>query len=95
MATEPAFVVTGAASGNRSCHRRALIERGYRVLSSTSRSHGQVAEHTSCDLSTPLLSTSPSRASQRRFSALLNIAGVPGTVGAEKNYARQSVGLRH
>ena len=59
-----------------------LIERGHRVLSlDVKKPTAQVAEQTSCDLSdTASIDVALSRIAVP-VSALLNIAGVPGTVG--------------
>src|SRR5262245_34079265 len=96
MAPEHAFLVTGAASGIGHATAVQLIERGHRVLSLDVKTPtATVAGHTSCDLSDPASIDVALARIQEPISALLNIAGVPGTVGAEKTMRVNLLGLRH
>jgi len=96
MPSRHAIIVTGAASGIGHATAVGLIERGHRVLSlDVKKPTAEVAGHTSCDLSDPAaIDVALSRISEP-ISALLNIAGVPGTVGAEKTMRVNLLGLRH
>jgi NAD(P)-dependent dehydrogenase (short-subunit alcohol dehydrogenase family) len=96
MAPEHAFLVTGAASGIGHATAVRLIERGHRVLSLDVKTPtAKVAGHTSCDLSDPASIDAALSQIEEPISALLNIAGVPGTVGAEKTMRVNLLGLRH
>jgi NAD(P)-dependent dehydrogenase (short-subunit alcohol dehydrogenase family) len=96
MAPEYAFLVTGAASGIGHATAVRLIERGHRVLSLDVKTPtAKVASHTSCDLSDPASIDAALSRIEEPISALLNIAGVPGTVGAEKTMRVNLLGLRH
>src|SRR5215510_14465950 len=96
MPSEHAFIVTGAASGIGHATAVRLIEHGHRVLSlDVKRPTAGVAGHTSCDLSDPASIDVALARIQEPISALLNIAGVPGTVGAEKTMRVNLLGLRH
>src|SRR5262249_11219461 len=95
MAPEHTFIVTGAASGIGHATALRLIERGHRVLSlDVKNPTAQVSSHMSCDLSDPTSIDSALSRIEERVSALLNIAGVPGTVGAEKTMRVNLLGLR-
>ena len=96
MALKGAFIVTGAASGIGHATAVRLFERGYRVLSFDIKTPtAPVAEHTSCDLADPASIDAALLRIKEPVSALLNIAGVPGTVGAEKTMCVNLLGLRH
>jgi NAD(P)-dependent dehydrogenase (short-subunit alcohol dehydrogenase family) len=96
VAPKHAFVVTGAASGIGHATAMRLIERGHRVLSLDVKTPtATVAGHTSCDLSDPVSIDAALSRIEEPISALLNIAGVPGTVGAEKTMRVNLLGLRH
>jgi NAD(P)-dependent dehydrogenase (short-subunit alcohol dehydrogenase family) len=96
MALQHPLIVTGTASGIGHATTVRLSERGHRVLSLDIKApQAPVAGHWDCDLSDP---TSIDRALVRidgPISALLNIAGVPGTVGAERTMSVNVLGLRH
>jgi NAD(P)-dependent dehydrogenase (short-subunit alcohol dehydrogenase family) len=96
MASQHAFVVTGAASGIGHATAVRLIARGHRVVSLDIKTPtARVAVHWDCDLSDPVaIDTALSRI-QEPVSALLNVAGVPGTVGAERTMCVNLLGLRH
>src|SRR5262245_51381565 len=96
MATEPCFIVTGAASGIGHATAVRLIGRGHRVHSLDIKEPAtKVAAHTSCDLSDPASIDAAILRIEGPITALLNIAGVPGTVGAEKTMRVNLPGLRH
>src|SRR5215510_12505341 len=96
MPSEHAFIVTGAASGIGHASAVRLIEHGHRVLSlDVKKPTAGVAGHTSCDLSDPASIDVALARIQEPISAMLNIAGVPGTVGAEKTMRVNLLGLRH
>jgi|SRR5689334_14780240 NAD(P)-dependent dehydrogenase (short-subunit alcohol dehydrogenase family) len=96
MAPEHAFLVTGAASGIGHATAVRLVERGHRVLSLDVKTPTtKVASHTSCDLSDPASIDAALSRIEEPISALLNIAGVPGTVGAEKTMCVNLLRLRH
>src|SRR5262245_48777283 len=89
-------VITGAASGIGHATAVRLIERGHRVLSLDVKTPtAKVASHTSCDLSDPASIDAALSRIEEPISALLNIAGLPGTVGAEKTMCVNLLGLRH
>jgi NAD(P)-dependent dehydrogenase (short-subunit alcohol dehydrogenase family) len=96
MALEHAVIVTGAASGIGHATAERLIERGHRVLSlDVKQPTARVAGHTMCDLSDRASIDAALSRIEGPVSALLNIAGVPGTVGADKTMCVNLLGLRH
>jgi NAD(P)-dependent dehydrogenase (short-subunit alcohol dehydrogenase family) len=96
MALEHACIVTGTASGIGHATAVRLIERGHRVLSLDIKTPtARVAEHIDCDLSDPAAIDAALLRINEPVSALLNIAGVPGTVGADKTMCVNLLGLRH
>jgi len=73
-----------------------LTERGHRVLSlDVKPPAAKVAEHLTCDLSDPACIDAALARIDAPVAALLNIAGVPGTVGAERTLRVNLLGLRH
>jgi NAD(P)-dependent dehydrogenase (short-subunit alcohol dehydrogenase family) len=93
---EHACIITGAASGIGHATAVRLIERGHRVLSlDVKEPIAKVAGHTSCDLSDPASIDDALARIEEPVCALLNIAGVPGTIGAEKTICVNLLGLRH
>jgi NAD(P)-dependent dehydrogenase (short-subunit alcohol dehydrogenase family) len=95
MAPEHTFIVTGAASGIGHATAARLLERGHRVLSlDVKNPAAQVTGHVSCDLSDPASIDAALSRIEQPVTALLNIAGVPGTVGAEKTMRVNLLGLR-
>jgi len=96
MSNGHAFIVTGAASGIGQATAVRLIEGGQRVLSlDVKKPTARVAVHVDCDLSDPASIDGALSRIEEPVSALLNIAGVPGTVGAEKTMRVNLLGLRH
>jgi NAD(P)-dependent dehydrogenase (short-subunit alcohol dehydrogenase family) len=95
MAPKHTFIVTGAASGIGHATAVRLIKRGQRVLSlDVQNPTAPVSGHMSCDLSDPASIDATLSRIEEPVSALLNIAGVPGTVGAEKTIRVNLLGLR-
>ena len=96
MAPDHAFIVTGAASGIGHATTVRLTERGHRVISLDVKTPtAKASEHLSCDLSDPASIDMVLSRIDQPVMALLNIAGVPGTVGAEKTLRVNLLGLRH
>jgi len=96
MAREHAFIVTGAASGIGHATAVRLTGRGHRVFALDIKTPtAKVAAHHNCDLSDPASIDAALSRIEEPVSALLNIAGVPGTVGAEKTVRVNLLGLRH
>src|SRR5262249_16091070 len=96
MRSEHAFIVTGAASGIGHATAVRLIERGHRVLSlDVKKPTAGVAGHTSCDLQDPASIDVALAQVREPISPMLNIGGVPGSVGREKTMCVNLLGLRH
>ncbi len=89
------IVLTGAASGVGDATARRLIERGHEVISvDIKQPTAAVAAHHACDLSDPASIDATVAKLDGRYAALLNVAGVPNTVGDEKTVAVNILGLR-
>lgn len=102
MADKSPFIVTGASSGIGHATVERLLARGHAIVSLDVRPpqasvRAKLVDHIACDLSEP---TSIDKAltalgtSKEAIPALLNIAGVPGTVGSEKTMRVNLFGLR-
>jgi NAD(P)-dependent dehydrogenase (short-subunit alcohol dehydrogenase family) len=89
------IVITGAASGIGHAAAERLKARGHRLVSIDLKPpRAKVAEHIACDLSDPAAIDKALKQIEGPISALLNIAGVPGTVGPEKTMRVNLLGLR-
>lgn len=89
------IIVTGAASGVGNATARQLIERGHTVISlDIKEPSAAVAAHHPCDLSDPAAIDAVAAKLDGTYASLVNIAGVPHAVGAEKTIAVNILGLR-
>jgi NAD(P)-dependent dehydrogenase (short-subunit alcohol dehydrogenase family) len=89
-------VVTGAASGIGSATAAVLAEGGREVVSLDVREPtSAVAVHHHCDLSDPDSIDATVARLHGPIAALVNVAGVPGTVGPELTMRVNFLGLRH
>ncbi|MEQ9640972.1 MAG: coniferyl-alcohol dehydrogenase [Alphaproteobacteria bacterium] len=89
------IILTGAASGVGDATARQLIERGHEVISvDIKQPTAAVAAHHQCDLSDPASIDATLSKLDGRYASLLNVAGVPNTVGDEKTVAVNTLGLR-
>jgi len=90
------ILLTGAASGVGDATARQLIECGYQVVSlDVKEPTAAVAAHHSCDLSDPEAIDAVVAGLEGPYASLLNVAGVPGTVGDELTMRVNFFGLRH
>jgi NAD(P)-dependent dehydrogenase (short-subunit alcohol dehydrogenase family) len=93
-------VLTGASSGVGQAVAERLIERGSKIIAiDVKEPASQVAErlesYHQCDLGDPAAIDRIVREINTPFDALLNVAGVPGTVGDELTVRVNLLGLRH
>lgn len=89
------IVLTGAASGIGDATARRLIDAGHEVVSlDVKEPAAPVASHISCDLADPSAIDAAVAMLQGTFGSLLNVAGVPGRVGAELTVRVNTLGLR-
>ena len=90
------MVVTGAASGIGSATAALLAEAGREVVSVDVREPTvAVSAHHQCDLSEPDSIDAFVAGMDGPVGALVNVAGVPGTVGSELTMRVNFLGLRH
>lgn len=90
------ILMTGGASGVGAATAAMLLERGHTVTSldiKTGPAEG--ADQRICDLSDPKAIDAAVAALDGPYDALVNIAGVPGTVGADLTMLVNFFGLRH
>ena len=96
MANEHPYLVTGAASGIGDATVRRLVANGHQVISiDLNEPAADVTQHYRCDLSQPDEIDSVVQDLDGPFFSLLNIAGVPDTVGDELAMRVNTFGLRH
>ncbi len=96
MPLDHPILMTGGASGVGAATAQLLLDRGHKVVSLDIKpgDNADVEQH-SCDLSDPASIDAALEKLGGPYSALLNIAGVPGTVGGEKTMKVNFFGLRH
>jgi len=96
MTIDHPILLTGAASGVGDATARQLIDSGYQVVSlDVKEPTAAVAAHHPCDLSDPAAIDAVAAGLEGPYSSLLNVAGVPGTVGDELTMRVNFFGLRH
>ena len=89
-------LVTGAASGIGAATAALLVDQGREVVSlDVKEPSGAVAEHHHVDLADPDSIDSVVERLDGPYAALVNVAGVPGTVGADLTMRVNLLGLRH
>lgn len=96
MIPDHPIVLTGAASGigNATAHR--LLDRGRMVISlDIKEPTAAVQTHHHCDLSDPASIDAVAAQIEGPIASLMNVAGVPGTVGPELTMRVNTFGLRH
>ncbi len=96
MIPDHPIVLTGAASGigNATAHR--LLDRGRTVISlDLKEPTAAVQTHHPCDLSDPASIDAVAAKIEGPIASLMNVAGVPGTVGSELTMRVNTFGLRH
>ncbi len=90
------IVLTGAASGIGDATARRLLERGRTVISlDIKEPTAAVHTHHPCDLSDPASIDNAVAAISGPIASLMNVAGVPGTVGPELTMKVNIFGLRY
>jgi NAD(P)-dependent dehydrogenase (short-subunit alcohol dehydrogenase family) len=96
MIPEHPIVLTGAASGIGDATARRLLDRGRPVISLDLKAPTvAVQAHHHCDLSDPASIDAAVALIEGPIASLLNVAGVPGTVGTERTMRVNIFGLRH
>jgi NAD(P)-dependent dehydrogenase (short-subunit alcohol dehydrogenase family) len=96
MANSLPFIVTGAASGIGHATATRLIERGHDIISLDLKEPGaNVKAHYQCDLSQRESIDEVVSKLDGTYASLVNIAGVPDTVGDELTMRVNTFGLRH
>lgn len=95
MSNAGTVIVTGASTGIGAATTARLIGAGYDVVSLDIKTPPPgVSAHHHCDLSDPASIEATVAELQGSYASLLNIAGVPGTVGSEMTMRVNVFGLR-
>jgi len=96
MVPDHPIVLTGAASGIGNATARRLLARGRTVISlDIKEPTAAVQAHYHCDLSDPAAIGVCVAQIAGPIASLMNVAGVPGTVGPELTMRVNIFGLRH
>ena len=96
MIADQPVVLTGAASGIGDATARRLLDRGHSVISlDLKQPTAAVQAHHHCDLSDPASIDAAMAQIDGPIASLLNVAGVPGTVGPEQTMRVNTFGLRY
>ena len=96
MIPDHPIVLTGAASGIGNATAGLLLNKGYRVISlDINEPQAAVQKHYPCDLSDPNAIDDVVAQIDGPIASLMNVAGVPGTVGPELTMRVNTFGLRH
>jgi len=89
-------ILTGGASGVGEATAEQLIARGHRVITlDIQNPKNPDVEHHHCDLSDVASIDAALANLPGPYSSLLNVAGVPGTVGGELTFKVNLLGLRY
>lgn len=95
MAMKHPVLLTGSASGIGDASAKRLLDQGNRVISVDLKEPKQpVHEHHNCDLSDPAAIDALLGKLKGSYSSLLNVAGVPESLGGAKCMAVNVFGLR-
>ncbi len=90
------ILLTGASSGIGAATARLFADAGDEVVSLDIKdAPAGVAAHHHCDMSDPASIDAALAAVDGRFDAVLNVAGVPGTVDPDLIMRVNTLGLRH
>ncbi len=95
MALEHPVLLTGGASGVGEATANLLLERGHRVVCLDVKPVAADLQYIQCDLGDPASIDAALADLDGSFSSLLNVAGVPGTVGSELTMKVNFFGLRY
>lgn len=89
-------ILTGAASGIGEATAAQLLSRGNKVISLDIKpSRNPDVTHIDCDLSDPASIDAAAAQLRGPYSSLMNVAGVPGRIGAELTFKVNFLGLRY
>jgi NAD(P)-dependent dehydrogenase (short-subunit alcohol dehydrogenase family) len=96
MALDHPVLLTGGASGVGEATAKLLLEAGHKVVSLDIKPSATAGvTHHQCDLSDPASIDAVLGKLDGPYSSLLNVAGVPGTVGGELTMKVNFFGLRY
>lgn len=96
MIPDGPIILTGAASGIGNATARRLLDRGHTVVSLDIKTPtAAVHTHHHCDISDPASIDAAAANIDGPIASLMNVAGVPGTVGADLTMQVNTFGLRH